>query len=146
MKHLNSFNESSNDLESEIKEFSYDHLSYLIDDNFMIYFLIRRNRIDNIIHKTLRVLIKTQHSNKYINGIYLFKWADIKYDYITYISFISKKYKILSLVSRDKQFTFKIYNGSSTKTSYYSINDILSDNVPDDLILMNIKFHLDLEK
>lgn len=140
MKYLYKFNENNEDKNSsssleEIKNLCNSNLAYLMDEGFKLDFLIRKNRIGDKVHKTVRILLNKDGGTSYNPN--LFKWNDIKDDFIPSIIMLSEKYKLLTL-SKNKDICI---NFLEKKDKYFSIEDILEDNIPDSSIL-NIKFHV----
>lgn len=140
MKYLYKFNENNEDKNSsssleEIKNLCNSNLAYLMDEGFKLDFLIRKNRIGDKVHKTVRILLKKDGGTS--DNPNLFKWNDIKDDFIPSIIMLSEKYKLYQHYPNNKDICINFLKETDT---YFSIEDLLEDNIPNSLIL-NIKFH-----
>jgi hypothetical protein len=141
MKYLYKFNENKDgvpDSLMEIKNLCNDNLVYLIDEGFELEFLIRKNRIGDKVYKTVRILLSKKNGDR-TNSIWnknKFRWDDIKDDFIPSIIMLFEKYKLLEYDNK-KYITIKFLK----EDKYFSIEDLLEDNIPNSLIL-NIKFHV----
>ena len=136
MKYLHKFNENKDgapDSLIEIKNLCNTNLAYLMDEGFKLDFLIRKNRINDKVYKTVRILLNKDGTGVRPNT---FRWDDIKDDFIPSIIMLSEKYKLLECANKK----YICINFLKEANIYFSIEDLLEDNIPNSLIL-NIKFH-----
>ena len=138
MKYLHKFNENKDGVNNsliEIKNLCNANLAYLIDEGFKLDFLesiATKNRISEKIYKTVRILLKKDSTNRDI-----FRWDDIKDDFIPSIIMLSEKYKLSEHYPNNKNICINFLEIDK----YFSIEDLSEDNIPNYLIL-SIEFHV----
>ena len=136
MKYLPKLNEKKDGVPDsliEIKNLCNTNLAYLMDEGFKLDFLIRKNRISDKGYKTVRILLKKDDGARPNT----FRWDDIKDDFIPSIIMLSEKYQLYQHYPNKKDICINFLKETDT---YFSIEDLLEDNIPNSLIL-NIKFH-----
>lgn len=135
MKYLHKFNENKDGVNNsliEIKNLCNANLAYLIDEGFKLDFIesiATKNRISEKIYKTVRILLKKDQTK-------LFRWDDIKDDFIPSIIMLSEKYKLSEHYPNNKNICITVETDK-----YFSIEDLSEDNIPNYLIL-SIEFHV----
>ena len=139
MKYLKKYNESVDDKLLELQEFCNSYLAYLIDDGFNIkcnkgngFLLIN---IEKNIKMLSRINSVTELNNNFIKG--LFKWDDIKDDFIPFYNILSNKYNILEVSLFCDAISIPWFRQKNPKIVITS-DDILEDKINDKID--NIQF------
>lgn len=123
MKYLKKYNESNNNKLLELQEFCNSYLAYLIDDGFKIKYNYNNVLFINIEknNELNRINSIKELNDNFIKG--LFKWNDIKYDFIPFYENLLQKYNIMEIYLLCD--TRIIINSKVDIT----INDILEDKI-----------------
>ncbi len=136
MKYLHKFNENKDAPDSliEIKNICNTNLAYLIDEGFKLDYLIRKKRISGKVYNTVRILLKKD---------FLFKWDDIKDDFLPNIIMLSEKYKLLtkwSSVANKKYICITFLAEKIFIDKYFNIEELETLILTNDIL--NIKLQV----
>lgn len=116
MKYLKLYNEAIHNIDdlNELASFCNNYLASLVDEGFIIDVKngTNQDRYRQDATKTLIYFKKSDYK--------MFKWSDIKYDFIPFISMLDKSYDIENIYFIDVQW------------EYISLKDILKDKIPKD--------------
>lgn len=121
MRHLKRFNESINNSLEEVKKFCNSNLAFLIDAGFKVEVFDYTNSPITIV---LSKATDPREKNK------LYKWNDVKYDFIPFIELLSTKSTFcdVTFVTRTDKYEMPIEDiiednfGNLTHIKYISID------------------------
>lgn len=146
MKHLKRFNESSDDISSQIEKFCDDNLAYLKDIGFEYDINWPHNsKIFNIvIQKEVVSGVLPWSEIESNNKKREFTWLDIKYDFIPFVELLNS-----SKVFEPYQFSFMEIDDKSYYYSQkidYKLSDILDDVIDDNTIFIRLAVYIKLKE
>ena len=146
MKHLKRFNESSDDISSQIEKFCDDNLAYLKDIGFEYDINWPHNsKIFNIvIQKEVVSGVLPWSEIESNNKKREFTWLDIKYDFIPFVELLNS-----SKVFEPYQFSFMEIDDKSYYYSQkidYKLSDILEDVIDDNTIFIRLAVYIKLKE
>ncbi len=125
MKYIKSFNESLNDDEyyqvrDDIRNFAEERLVSLLDEGFQL-------KIYDAVSKNVAVGFTIWLYKGDFMSDELFKWEDIKDDYIPFLQIISRQYKLLEFSTDVVR--FNLGNRHNSDMRDFSLQDVINDNV-----------------
>ncbi len=145
MKYLKSYNESIDNKILELQEFCESNLAYLIDDGFQVTVTNGQygNKDSTIINikKNVKMLSRVnsieQLNNNFING--LFKWDDVKDDFIPFYDILSNKNNIVEATLLCDTRSKHIKSPKIVITHNDILGDKINDKIDDIRIMFNKK-------
>lgn len=133
MKYLNRFNEgiSWNKYKEELQKFCDDYLAYLKDDGFNISVRLNAN------NKNIGFIYIDKDSSPFKTDNTSFKWNEVKYDFITFLNELVKKYNLLNIL--DVTFFYKCKHPSELYRKNFSSNKFSNDEDINKILSGNLR-------
>lgn len=161
MKYLKIFEEYSDDIITEIQNFSNDYLAYLIDKGVKV--IAKRE-----ISQKIQTEITYPGQVKVIDSCHIFignlntsigsyinfdhkantiglKWSDIKDDIIPFITILKNKYNVREIIRIRQLNNYPSFNNSKELTYNTPLEDIIEDKLEDIDNIYYIRITIDIK-
>lgn len=139
MRYLKYINETvKEDVEADLIRIANESLVYLIDEGYKVW--SNSSRHGNTKNSTTFLNMCKQ------NSLEVFKWQDIKEDYITFIHYISEKYDIDNIQTTLTTYTppgqTNHNSGSGFSNTEYTFDDVINDSINDEVTMTQINLYV----